>query len=485
MSLGAHHEQFGTSVRERIAALAVACIAIALGAAFFPMGARLVAPIPGLASALAAAAIVALLVTAAILRNQYCATGFPPYAFLGAAYMCAAGLMLPLAIVLLAPPALAQSERITHVTMWLDTAYHAAFIALAGVYVWSQALFARKGALEERELERLIERDRDTVRGYAAVTAVLAGFTGLAALWAAGALPLAFLNAVGLHALVIPAAPHLYLTVQRVMLGLCAVVASGLVLQTRLRQPLQLWLAVVLILFVWQVFMGANSPPVPYSVAWYVGLGQGFAWQITLLFVLLRRANDQIEGLAEDKRSLIEETQADALTGLHNRRGFDERLAAALEEAAQKDGTVALVALDLDHFKAYNDHFGHIAGDEALKNVGRALTTVVTRQRDAACRIGGEEFAVILPFTDEEGAMTIAERIRAQILHMNVQHAPGYDRLTVSVGLAVALGGQIDSKTLYGRADKALYRAKRTGRNRIQRYLPALERNADESLRAG
>jgi diguanylate cyclase (GGDEF)-like protein len=124
-------------------------------------------------------------------------------------------------------------------------------------------------------------------------------------------------------------------------------------------------------------------------------------------------------------------------------------LAAAFEEAAQKDGTVALVALDLDHFKAYNDHFGHIAGDEALKNVGRALASVVTRQRDAACRIGGEEFAVILPFTDEEGAMTIAERIRAQILHMNIQHAPGYDKLTVSVGLAVARGGQIDSKTLY------------------------------------
>jgi hypothetical protein len=172
MSLGAHHEQFGTSVRERIAALAVACIAIALRSRVLSDGRARAAPIPGMPSALAAAAIVALLVTAAILRNQYCATGFPPYAFLGAAYLCAGGLMLPLAIVLTRP---ARDRPIrahyVHVTMWLDTAYHAAFIALAGVYVWSQALFARKGALDERELERLAERDRDTVRGYAALTA--------------------------------------------------------------------------------------------------------------------------------------------------------------------------------------------------------------------------------------------------------------------------------------------------------------------------
>jgi diguanylate cyclase (GGDEF)-like protein len=147
-----------------------------------------------------------------------------------------------------------------------------------------------------------------------------------------------------------------------------------------------------------------------------------------------------------------------------------------------------LIILDLDHFKAYNDHFGHPAGDEALKAVGRAVASVVTRQRDAACRIGGEEFAVILPFTDDDGAMTIAERIRAQILYLHMQHAPGYNPLTVSVGVAVGRDLTIAPEELYDRADKALYRAKHYGRNRIQRYS-AIDKDAgkdpDESLRAG
>jgi len=482
MTLGARHEQFGTSVRERLAALAVACFAVLCGAALLPVGAHAVTPLPGLAAALTAAAIVATLVTAAILRNQYCATGFPPYAFLGAAYLCAGSLMLPLAIVLLAPPPLADSERIAHVAMWLDSAYHAAFITLAGAYVWSHALFTRKAFTSNRE--------RDIVRGYVAITGVLAGLTGLAALWAAGALPRGLLDGIGLQAAVIPNAPLLHATVERVLLVLCALVAIGLAVQTRLRQPIQLWLAVVLILFVWQVFMVATYRPAAYTVAWYLGLAGGFAWQVALLFALLRRANDQLAGLAEDNRSLIEETQCDALTGLYNRRGFDERLQRAFDEAHKKGGSIALIALDLDHFKAYNDYFGHLAGDEALRAVARALASVVTRQRDAACRIGGEEFAVILPFTDEEGAMTIAERIRAQILYLHMQHAPGYNTLTVSVGVAVGRGGTLEPEGLYDRADKALYRAKRYGRNRIQRYTAAAEKgpgkDADGSaLRAG
>jgi diguanylate cyclase (GGDEF)-like protein len=461
MTVVANHDRNRTSVRERIAALVVACLAIGTGAAFFPLGNHAVAAIPGLAPSLCAAVIVALTVTAAGLRNQYCATGFPPYAFLGAAYLCAAGLMLPLTIVLLAPPPLGTSPRIVHVAMWLDAAYHVAFLALAAIYVWSHGLFTRQAFSANRE--------RDIVRGYTSATGLLAGLTGIAALWAAGALPLTFLDTIGLHALDVPAAPHLYMNVERVMLLMCIVVAVGLVLQTRLRQTIHLWLAIVLILFIWQVFMGATSPPIPYTVAWYVALGEGFAWQLLLVFVLMRRANEQIEGLAEDKRSLIEENQLDPLTGLHNRRGFDERLTKALAEARPKEGVVSLIALDLDHFKAYNDHFGHIAGDEALRSVGRALASVVTRQRDAACRIGGEEFAVILPFTDEEGAMTIAERIRAAVLYMHIEHAPGYNTLTVSVGVAVAKP-PVDPQVLYKRADEALYRAKRTGRNRIQRY---------------
>jgi diguanylate cyclase (GGDEF)-like protein len=126
--------------------------------------------------------------------------------------------------------------------------------------------------------------------------------------------------------------------------------------------------------------------------------------------------------------------------------------------------------LDLDHFKAYNDHFGHLAGDEALRKIAAEMTNLVNRPTDACCRVGGEEFAIILGGTDEAGAITVAERLRLGVMRLRIRHAPEipFAAMTVSIGLAVEHASSVPTaKSLYERADQALYRAKRTGRNRV------------------
>jgi diguanylate cyclase (GGDEF)-like protein len=467
----AQHDSPVTRVHEQAVALLVATLGIAIGAGILPWGAHHPGGLPSLGPSLTTAAIIGMIAIAAILRNQYCATHFPPYAFLGTAYACTAALMLPYDIVLQAPHNALTTWQVEHVADWLWTGYHFIFIALVGCYVWSQTVFAHKVLS--------VEVERDIVRGFVAVAALATALVGFALLGGAYELPpFAIANILKLTGF--------HMVVERLLFVLFAGVTLGLIVLTRLRQSTQLWLAVVLILFVSEVFLdGAASQAPAFSVVWYAGLIEGFSWQVLLLFVLLRRASEQLEDFAEKNRTLTEETQRDPLTGLRNRRGFDDRLHAALGEARRSGGQVALLTLDLDHFKAYNDHFGHLAGDEALRSVARAISTVITRSRDVACRVGGEEFAVVLPFTDDAGAMTIAERIRAAVLHLRVAHAPNapFPTLTVSVGVAVGSGAQ-SSLTLYESADRALYRAKRMGRNRIARFSAALHAS-DAALRAG
>jgi diguanylate cyclase (GGDEF)-like protein len=158
-----------------------------------------------------------------------------------------------------------------------------------------------------------------------------------------------------------------------------------------------------------------------------------------------------------------ERTLTDELTGLHNRRHFDAELRREAERARRFGRKLALALVDVDRFKSYNDTFGHPAGDEALRQVGRHLAATVPRRLDAVARYGGEEFAVLLAETDAEGARVVAERLRAA-----VAGASGFRRpLTISVGVASLAGPGADADALVASADEALYRAKRGGRNRV------------------
>jgi diguanylate cyclase (GGDEF)-like protein len=145
---------------------------------------------------------------------------------------------------------------------------------------------------------------------------------------------------------------------------------------------------------------------------------------------------------------------------------------------AKRGGTpLSLLMIDIDHFKAYNDHYGHQKGDQCLIRVAAALAGMLKRPCDLMARYGGEEFAMILPETDVEQATLMAETIRARALELAIPHErgiAGMRQITVSIGIATQKAdGPVEIDALIGAADRALYQAKHNGRNRIAAQLPA------------
>lgn len=159
-------------------------------------------------------------------------------------------------------------------------------------------------------------------------------------------------------------------------------------------------------------------------------------------------------------------TMTDTMTGLPNRREFDDRMETEFARKQRHKQPLALLILDVDYFKRYNDRYGHPGGDVALKAVAHVLTAAISRSADLASRIGGEEFAILLPDTDVKGAIAVAERVRTMLHELSIPHADSSvaPHLTVSIGIAMA--GDESIEAFVSRADQALYRAKHAGRDR-------------------
>jgi diguanylate cyclase (GGDEF)-like protein len=192
----------------------------------------------------------------------------------------------------------------------------------------------------------------------------------------------------------------------------------------------------------------------------------------------------KLSAVVQTLRDMTEEKQAqlaleqlatrDGLTGLANRRCFDETLHAEWARALRQRQPLSLLMVDVDNFKAYNDANGHLGGDECLKRIATAVSSEM-RANDLVARYGGEEFAVILPNQSLKGAAVVAERIRSRVELLQVPNrmAPG-EHVTVSIGAATALASpENNASELVAIADAALYRAKHMGRNRIS--LPVAE----------
>lgn len=160
----------------------------------------------------------------------------------------------------------------------------------------------------------------------------------------------------------------------------------------------------------------------------------------------------------------------DGLTGLANRRLFEETLTREWKRAMRNCRPISLIILDIDHFKAYNDFYGHLAGDDCLQKVAEALLEVPKRAGDMVARWGGEEFAVIMPETALSGATILAHDLHMAVAALALPHAasPVAAIVTVSVGVSTLLpSGEYSSKDLLQLADKNLYTAKNLGRNRV------------------
>lgn len=185
----------------------------------------------------------------------------------------------------------------------------------------------------------------------------------------------------------------------------------------------------------------------------------------------LADSQKEIHGLRENLAKATVESERDFLTNLANRKTFDKRLFERMQEAREDKTDLALLMLDVDHFKSFNDTFGHLIGDEVLKIVARTLTDTV-KGMDTVARYGGEEFAVILPKTPIGGGMIVAEAVRKAIASKELKRrdtGDSYGVITVSIGVA-AYRPQADADnadSFIARADEALYRSKKGGRNRV------------------
>lgn len=181
---------------------------------------------------------------------------------------------------------------------------------------------------------------------------------------------------------------------------------------------------------------------------------------------LLKRQSDLLRRLA----------YLDALTGMNNRRSFEQQLQGECRRAQRAQTPLSLLLVDVDYFKRFNDRYGHPAGDECLRQVAQAFARAISRPGDFAARIGGEEFAVLLPATDEQGASLIAQRINAEVRRLGIAHEDSDTaaHVTVSVGGISVYDPAPDGGSMLSLADLYLYQAKQAGRDR---YCAGVSRN--------
>jgi diguanylate cyclase (GGDEF)-like protein len=217
-------------------------------------------------------------------------------------------------------------------------------------------------------------------------------------------------------------------------------------------------------------------PPKPTDWRWLLWVLAASAFALASVIWIARRfysINSRLRQQLEANRRLHEELRAltitDPLTGLHNRRYFDVVSASEWERAQRDQRPLAVLFIDVDYFKSFNDHHGHRAGDDCLAAVGTAIAQPLQRPADLAARYGGDEFVVLLPDTYTDGALEVAQRTRAAVAALDIPHSGSpFGRITATIGVAHVVPGPNHSfRQLLEQADRALYAGKQAGRNGI------------------
>jgi diguanylate cyclase (GGDEF)-like protein len=275
-----------------------------------------------------------------------------------------------------------------------------------------------------------------------------------------------------------------FVLVPLLLAGLAANLGILGVVFRRRATMVRLWLGVVTIATFVEVSLSQEIAGPRSGIAWLVVLAAWLAASSVFLVAMVANVYETLSMLSLRNEALYEQSVSDELTGLLNRRGFNTRLEEQFRRSARAEEALAVLLIDIDDFKRYNDTYGHQGGDRAIASVARVVGSMLRRAGDAGARIGGDEFAVLLPKTDMAGAVGVAERIRAAVERLALKGGEGsrHPVVTVTIGVtSVGLSGgpppesnvALETGVLLGRADAALYAAKDAGRNCVRyRQLP-------------
>ena len=192
----------------------------------------------------------------------------------------------------------------------------------------------------------------------------------------------------------------------------------------------------------------------------------GIVFSLAVVSPVMKRSKQERFQMDRRAESLQKQATTDPLTGMNNRRYFEEALSGYLTEFNKIGATLGLLILDLDHFKSVNDNYGHDVGDLVLKEVALRMRAIC-REHDVVARLGGEEFAVITPFANREQLLGVAERYREMVEKLQIKSGKVIIRPTISIGVATNEGMVDNVDDLFKAADKKLYQAKNEGRNRV------------------
>ena len=461
-SSAAHLVNEPAGPRETMAAIATVLVSVVLFAFAVPYARVALAPFPAFVPIYVTALVIFDLITAVLLFGQYRALGSPGLLVLGGAYLFTATTTAAYSLIfpgLLAPTGLLGSGPQTSSAMYM--LWHAGFPLVVIAYAQVKHRAPHGPEWVEQGLAH-----RGIVATVLTVLAVVAVFT-----WFATAghrfLPV-FLD--GNRTTVIG---KIFLS------GIWMLSLAALVMLWR-RKPhseLDAWLLVVMCVWLLDIALAAVLNTGRYDLGWYMGRIYGLLGAGYLLIVLLSesarhhaRLRQVTAALESANDTLWRFSMQDGLTELANRRAFDLHLAEQVALATRHQRPLALVLVDADHFKAYNDEYGHQLGDECLQALAKALQDCGKRPSDMAARYGGEEFALVLPETDREGAQHIAASLQSAVAGLAIPHrkSPTAPHVTMSIGIATLRPGQVTTpQRMIDVADKALYEAKKSGRNRI------------------
>jgi diguanylate cyclase (GGDEF)-like protein len=201
----------------------------------------------------------------------------------------------------------------------------------------------------------------------------------------------------------------------------------------------------------------------------FMNLAAEYGRLLKLFRKIMRLSDKTTMDLFTNSLELADQAYHDPLTGIYSRRFLDENLQRIKKVLSRSNGNVCIMMIDIDFFKKYNDTYGHTAGDNCLKIVAQTLSKGVTREGDFIVRYGGEEFIVVLPYTDEHGAHVTASRLLESIIVLDIPHETSdvADCVTISIGVTTAkVDHDQDIEDYIKYADKALYMSKQNGRNR-------------------